>query len=267
MTLQAGANQGDPPQRPILQVAENFALQDQVAISQWLQRRVVGRDMLMISAPAVAGHLTDAAVTAAITTLNTTINNHETDRAAARLARENITFTDRFGEDIANQVHRICCIDSDANLADVHVALAKNKQSSRDSAILAAALLTAVAGSPLPVAEGNAPKVTSHMLEMVRRWSVSSNGVEFGEGMSPFAIVCQGHPNAREAKQRLEEQDMVERGGTLSLQDARTIAVSDARMPTCLQHVVDKLYGSVVVQDMMLKNTHVLQVASNSAAI
>jgi hypothetical protein len=159
---------------------------------------------------------------------------------------------------MAGLLQRICLVDADDTLPEVHQSLARNTESAREATIIEGALLEARTNSMLPVAEGNAVLVTKHMVDLFRNHRIYSDGVEFGEGLSPFSIVCQGHPNAQEARRSLEDAGRVERGAALSLADARAIAVSDARMPTMLQHLVEKLYGYSILLDTFLGMGHEL---------
>ena len=240
---------------------------DAIQLRQWVNRRVIREDLLHVSPPLPPGAVTGAVVQNAVGLLNTTLTDQENARVTREHAKANRTVTDRYGDHIANLLQVTCLVDSDDLLPEIHRLLARNSESARDSILLEGALLQARGASLLPVAEGNSVQVTRHLVQLFRSHQVYSDGVVFGEGLSPFAIICKGHPNAAEAKRSLEDAGQVERGASLSLADARAMAVSDARMPTMLQHLVDKLYGYSQVCDTYFGRIHPMAVALRSACI
>jgi hypothetical protein len=246
---------------------ENFNAGTYLIMKRWACRRVVSKDLLQVSAPVAAGFLTNGAMTGALTSIQDTMNAHEQARVDYIADKASMSFTEKYGPDLAAMVHRILLVDDDAAMTAVHGALARNKQSSRDSAIISAALLKARAVCQLPVADGTAPKVTKTLVDMFRSHEIHSNGVVFGEGMTVFNVVCMGHPNERDARRRLDEANMVESGGSLSLQDARALSVTDARMPQMITHAVDKLYGDVIIKWAYFGPVHPLVVASRDAVL
>ena len=110
----------------------------------------------------------------------------------------------------------------------------------------------------MPVSEANAPVLTTQLVSWFKEHDIIATGVEFGEGMQPFSVICKGHPSAKEAKQRLEDATRVEAGNSVSLSDARAISTSDARLPTMVYHVVDKLNGFSVILDCYFGAHHTL---------
>ena len=252
----------------LTQTAEVLTPANQLLVQSFVTRRIVETDLLRVAAPPAAGFLTNAGMTNAIQGLRDDLQAQETARVDYRTARNNLSFTDRYGVDISAAVHRLMIVADDVNLPEVHQALARNKESSRDYTLVDAALLQARAVTPLPVTDGNAPILTKHLLDNVfRRHNIHSLGTEFGEGLTPFAIVCKGHPGEKEARQRLEDSNSVERGGSTNLEDARAMSVSDARLPTELRHVVEKLYGFSLILDAYFGRTHILAQAVRNTAV
>lgn len=245
----------------VVQPTEAFSIADTRAVNGWLTRRVVRTALLHVAAPAAPGQLTNVGMRVALGTVNDTMTAHETARVGREAAKSNRSVTTKFGRDIADMIQRVCEVDNDANLPEVHRSLARCTESSRESSILQAALLRSRATSPLPVSDVNQPMVTTHMLALFREHSIIASGVVMGEGLSPFAIICLGHPNAQDAKRKLEDANRVESGASLSLADARAIAVSDARVPQSLYHSVEKLYGFSIAVDTYFGNGHVLAVS------
>ena len=218
---------------PLEQPAEALTLAQSLVLSSWASKRVVARELLRLSAPPVAGGLSDAAVVGAITGLQASLTNHETERVAYRVTKDNKTITDKFGPDMMTQVHRMFEVDNDDEMPAVHRALARNKDTYQEGVIIESALLQARMASGLPVSDGNSVKVTKQLQGHFRTHNIHSNGATFGEGFTPFAVTCSGHPNAQDARRRLEDSNMVERGGTVSLVDARAMAVTDLVAPSC----------------------------------
>ena len=227
-----------------------------MTLGQYMRRRMIQQDLIHVAPPLAPGALTGTVVQDAMGQINTTLTDQEAARVARQEAKANRTVTDRYGPDIAGTLQNLCEVDSDDLLPDLHRVLAKNTESSRDSILIDGALLQARARTTLPIAEGNCAIVTKHTVDIFRSHRVYSDGVQLGEGLTPFAIVCQGHPNAQAARQALEDAGRVERGASLTLADARAIAVSDARLPTMLHHLVEKVYGYSLVLDLYLGATH-----------
>lgn len=111
-------------------------------------------------------------------------------------------------------------MDDDSQLPYAHRALIKCKESHREATIIKGALLTERAHILLPVTKGNAPIVTKTLLALLRHHRVYSTGLTFGEGFSAFKTLCQGHPNAKEAKQKLEDQGLLEQGASMCMANA-----------------------------------------------
>jgi hypothetical protein len=238
-----------------------------IQLRQWVNRRVIKEDLIHVAPPIPAGAITGTVVQNAVGLLNATLTDQEAARVAREHAKANRTVTDRYGSHIASLLQDTCLADSDDMLPEIHRLLARNTESASDPTLLEGALLQARGVSLLPVAEGNSVQVSRHLVQLFRSHQVYSDGIVFGEGLSPFAITCKGHPNAAEAKRALEDAGQVERGASLTLADARAMAVSDARMPTMLQHLVDKLYGYSHVCDTYFGCTHPLAASLRSNAL
>ena len=235
------------------------------AISVWMQRFVIPNDMLKVGAARRAQ--TDAAVSDAIKDLKTSLEDQEDARIQAESQKQLCSFTEKFGPDIAMSVHKILEVDDDSGLPDVHTALARCKTSSRESYILQAALCNAMGNSPLPISEANMPLVTKHWLELFRNHQILSMGTTLGQGITIFAVVCQGHPGANEARKRLQDSNTVEGGGSTTLDDARALSVSDARLAVTLTYGVDKAYGFSLWSDTYFGRNHCLARALRSGAL
>ncbi len=227
----------------------------------WASRRICAAALVNVAPPLAAGALTNATVTTAMDRINGTLDDHERARVTRLVGLEHRSFTAKFGDVMATAVQLVLLVDNDAAMPEIHQALARNKESSHEAIILEGALLRVQADSVLPVTDGNRVKVTRHLVDIFRRHNIYAEESVLGEGLSPFSMVCQGHPNAADSKRLLDDSALVERGASLTLQDARAMAVSDARIPQFLQHVTDKLYAHSHCWNLYAGNRHILATA------
>ena len=94
--------------------------------------------------------------------------------------------------------------------------------------------------------ESNLPKATPYLLDLIRGHNLIGNGFELGEGLSPFSIICLGHPNTKDVLEVAERQAAVESGSSVSLNDAMQFKTRDARFPRTYLQAVDKLWAFVL---------------------
>ena len=67
----------------------------------------------------------------------------------------------------------------------------------------------------------NMPIMTPHLLEDVfHSYTPGGTGLEFGRGLSPFAVVCQGHSETKEIERLTRDASLVESGTSTSLSEA-----------------------------------------------
>ena len=129
-------------------------------IMTWARRRTVNVDMLRVGGPAgPAGAVTNLGLNNAIGQITNTMDTHERARVDRADAIRNRTFTDKCGAHIAAQTHLILEVANDAAMPEVHRLLARCRESSREKTIIQGGLAAAVAASPLPITEVNAPMV------------------------------------------------------------------------------------------------------------
>ena len=85
---------------------------------------------------------------------------------------------------------------------------------------------------------------------MFRLFTPAGTGVTFAYGLTPFAIVCEGHAEAFSNQQRIQNAMIVEGGTSLTLQDAEQITTSDVKFPPTAYFAGEKLFGWSVVVDV-----------------
>ena len=102
-------------------------------------------------------------------------------------AKSQVTFTNCFGDALAQCLQVwTSVLANDADLPEIHRILLKTPRGSQYGA-LNALLQERAAASPLSIAHMNAPIVTTKIVQP------APTGLDFRQGLSPFAIVCQGH--------------------------------------------------------------------------
>jgi hypothetical protein len=195
--------------------------------------------------------LTTAAFTAGVTSIRDTLRDTNDERLQFERDRRNKSFTDKHGAALAERVHRLCDVVDDDHLPDAHRLLAMSNHKSRDYGILAALFVTRAQASDVGITEAAAPIPTTKLVdEVFRSFQVSGTGQSFGQGLTPFAIVCEGHKEAQQVRQMLRKAEMTESGTSVSLADATTLTSSDLRFPTEAYVAMEKLYGWSVVVDI-----------------
>ena len=122
---------------------------------------------------------------------------------------------------------------------------------------LACGLSLTQASAPLP-----APKMIHNVF---RSYAPGGSGLEFGAGLSPFSIVCEGHQEVDQIKKMIGNASLVEAGSGVTLRDMTTIVSHDTRFPTEPYVVCEKLQGWSVVVDVFHGNTHPVSVSIRAA--
>jgi hypothetical protein len=85
-----------------------------------------------------------------------------------------------------------------------------------------------------------------------------------GDGLSPFAIVCPNHAEARAAITASAAADQVDRP---SLPDAVTIMTTDLRLPASAYQAQEKLIGWSVLLDCVIGANHPVAIATHNFAM
>ena len=226
-------------------------------LNAWVAHRIT-HDLALI--PTTAAGLT--AVTNAITTLDTNIQDINTRREAEEAARRNVSFTDRHGTSVATLVQRYCNAAGDDALPEIHRLMASYKDKSRDMTTLNLALHNRASTVP-HLNEINVPRATPHLVNLFRSHNLIGAGVELGEGMTPFAVVCYGHPYSKDILELADKQATMEAGNnTVTLSDASRFTTKDVRFPRTINQVLDKLDGFTVILDVYFGQGHTYATAT-----
>ena len=78
---------------------------------------------------------------------------------------------------------------------------------------------------------------------MFRNFAPASTGLVFTSGLTPFAIVCEGHAEAFENMRLMKKGKISEAGTSMSLQDAKLITSADVKFPSTACFAGEKLCG------------------------
>ena len=200
--------------------------------------------------------------TAAFNTgVNALRNQMDQDAQAAlqyQRDKDNKSFTDRHGAQLATRLWRWCNVTSDAALPEVHRLLAKSDGKARDYGIIQAAVEARVLASPVPLSMVNAPMVTTSIVEEIfRQYQPCHPGLTFGKGLSPFSMVCHGHPEQHAVSRALEKARIATSGaGSVSLADASTLLTSDVRFPIPGPQGAQKGYAWSIYADVYHGENH-----------
>jgi hypothetical protein len=104
--------------------------------------------------------------------------------------------------------------------------------------------------SDLPLTSANAPLATPVLLDQVwQNIEPMNNGLTLGRGLTPFAVVCKDHANAKKLKRNVKKNEMVLVGGTISLSDADALTTNDIFMPTEPYIAQEKMMGWSILVD------------------
>jgi hypothetical protein len=116
--------------------------------------------------------------------------------------------------------------------------------------------------SPVPLAAGCYPLATTKLVEeLFRCFRVVSYNAAFGEGLTPFAIPCQGHAEAKAVTEMSKKAQLAEGSLSISLSDASTLTATDVRYPTTPQIATEKLYAWSIVVDLFHGVNHPVSIS------
>jgi hypothetical protein len=109
----------------------------------------------------------------------------------------------------------------------------------------------------VPLTAGCLPLATTKMTDQVfRSFKPACTGVSFGEGLSPFACVYEGHAELQTVQLMIKKAEVAESSTTLSLTDAEQLTSTGVRFPTSPQTAIEKLYAWSVFIDIFHGNGH-----------
>ena len=203
--------------------------------------------------------LTNNVFNAGVTTLKDTMDANTNARLQFERDRNERSFTERHGTQLAQRMHRLCSVAADIDLPEVHRLLAKSASKSRDYAIINNLCQERCIASAIPLTASNSPLATTTLVDDVfRSFNPAPSGLTFARGLSPFAIVCEGHSESHELSKLMKQAEVAESSSSLSLADAERLTSSDLKFPTTPYFAGEKLYGwSIVVDVFHGRNTDI----------
>ena len=211
--------------------------------------------------------LTSAAFAQGVLDIKNTLDANQTTALDYDRQKSNKSFSDKHGDALCTRIKRYCSVHLEENLPEVHLLLVKTTKS-REYGIVDSMLAERAVASSVPLTVANAPKVTPRLLEDVFRcFKPGGTGLIFGQGLSPFAIVCEGHKEMSEITRSVKKAATVEAGAAVSLADADTITSHDIRFPTDAYVAAEKLYGWSVVIDVFHGSAHAVSVSIREAVL
>ena len=212
--------------------------------TQALTRRgnVVVKDLLSrlgVGGPA----LTTAAFQQGMTDLQNTHTMLNQNVIDYHTNRDNKGFSDRHGPALGQRVQNWCNVPNDLALPEVHrLAAAAHKH--QLYGILSNQFQTRALASSVPLTLASAPLATTKLVdEVFRNYTPGGTGLVFAQGLSPFAVVCEGHAERELVVKKIRQATMAEQGSTLSLADAEALTSTDVRFAAEPQVAAEKLYG------------------------
>ena len=123
--------------------------------------------------------------------------------------------------------------------------------------MLKAMIDMSVQTSNLPLAAERGPMATPKLIdEVFRSVRPSNSGVAFGVGLTPFAIVGEGHAEAHEVIKKIQAAAYTEQGGATSYADAQELVTSDVRFPCDYYVAGEKMCGWSLIVDLFHGAAH-----------
>jgi hypothetical protein len=210
--------------------------------------RIVGETMarLGVGGPQLSNHAFAQGVNEIKITLEeTAVNALQYQRDA-----KNKSFSDKHGHALEQRIYRYCSVTTDAALPESHRLLLQAPKN-KEYALLRGFFAERAEQSPLAIATINAPLPTPSLVDHVfRSYAPSTNGLTLGSGLTPFAIICDGHTDIAEVKALIKKAELVEGGTSMTLNDASALTSNDTALPTEVFVAIEKLSGWSVVVDV-----------------
>lgn len=175
--------------------------------------------------------------------------NHEDALAYDRSARLK-TFADKHGTALEQRMLNLTGAADGDHLPPVHKLLV-NAPRGKEHSILGSHFAERAAATDLPIGISNAPLSTPTLMDVVfKNYNPYNNGLTLGQGLTPFAIICEGHADVEAIKTLVKRSEIVAQGNSLTLSDAEALTTSDVRLPTEVFIAKEKLFGWSVVVDV-----------------
>lgn len=260
-TLLTDANNKDLPS-VCLTVHDSQPRAEKVILRDWQHAQVTAALAVIQPPPPPPTHTaagTDAIVTA-IENLDTTLKRQYDDCRADEEAKEKVNYTTRFGRPSTTLLLRYTGAEAVEDVPEFYQDLARNhKQKSHDAATLRMAVDTRARDSNTAVSNHTRPVVTTKLLDIFRELDFVGQANDYSKGLTPFAAICQAHPLAQKARDKLDMKVAVESGSTgMSASDAEIFAISDARFPANVHHGSQKLQAHSLLVDLAQGQNHPL---------
>jgi hypothetical protein len=194
--------------------------------------------------------LSNAAFNTGVQHIESVLNNNAQQRLQFEQDQAQKSFTDRFGEHLANHMYKMTGAADDDHLPKVHKILAKAPKG-QYYAILSSYVQKRSIDSPVPVFSGNLPTLTTKIVDQVFcSFQPCRNGNVFGEGLSSFSICCEGHAEHQKVLKRIRQAKLTEAGKTTTMADADALTTCDVGYPSTPQQAAKKLYGWSILIDV-----------------
>ena len=194
--------------------------------------------------------LSSAAFTLGVETLKTALEDTHKEKLDYDRTKEDKTFSDRHGAVQAQRMYRWCGVVDDAHLPEIHQLLAKASKA-QAFGIIQGMIDERVTASRVPLTQAAGPMATTKIVQDVFRGLMpGGTGLTLGQGLSPFAVVCEGHAKADKTRRFIRQAEMTSSGVSISLSDADKITSADLRLPTEPRAAEEKLYGWSIMVDL-----------------
>ena len=221
---------------------------DQLLLNQHVTRV---RNATLTAAGVGGPALTTAAFNAGIVNMQATLKHNAAERLRLEAARNSRSFTSKHGDALAERMHRLCGVANDVDLPEVHVLLARAPNKAKDYAIIQGLIHVQTNASPIPLPVTCAPVPTTKLVDQVfRNFCPGGSGLVFGQGLSPFSIVCDGQAEVEGVRALIKNAQIAEGGASVSLEDAQCITTSDLHFPSNPRSAEEKLYGFSIIVDL-----------------
>ena len=205
--------------------------------------------------------LSNAAFTVGIGALTDSMQASRDAQAALAIRNDVVTVRSSRGAAVLQELLNLCYVDDEANLPPIWALLA-NSTKSNAIAQASSFIGTRFLASGIGLAPSSIPIVTTQLHDQIfKRNMFAGTGLVMGEGLSPFAIVCPNHAEARAAMLASAAADRVDQPG---LADAFTIMTTDLRLPTNPFHAMEKLKGWSVLLDCVIGANHTVAIATHN---
>ena len=141
--------------------------------------------------------------------------------------------------------------------------MAKSDGKARDYGIIQAAIEARVLANVVPLSLVNSPMITTAIVqEVFRQYQPCHPGLAFTKGLSPFSMVCHGHPEQLAVSKSLEKARIATSGaGTVSLSDDATLLTSDVRFPITGSQAAQKFYAWSLFIDIYHGSNHDISIS------